>query len=142
MQATNGATPRLHKSSSAAALDDLIGSSLSSISRDGSSARGAGGAAIPPSVTLNALGASKTTVPLAGAPAGRTDSTGTATKKRLGELAAALSEPAVDKFLRCSVEDLTMVDIPVLLSDYKRMARVVARVQGHLSDLGLSTTDP
>mmetsp|Transcript_17886 Transcript_17886/g.46713 ORF Transcript_17886/g.46713 Transcript_17886/m.46713 type:complete len:471 (+) Transcript_17886:281-1693(+) len=47
----------------------------------------------------------------------------------LHELMAALREPPVAKFLASSVEDLQMVDIPLLLSDYKRMAKLTGQVK-------------
>lgn len=35
---------------------------------------------------------------------------------------------AIDKYLTCSVDDLTMRDIPVLLRDYQRLSRLVDRM--------------
>lgn len=42
----------------------------------------------------------------------------------MAELLAACAEPPVERFLTCSTEDLCMTDIPLLLADYKRMARL------------------
>lgn len=42
------------------------------------------------------------------------------------QLLAAAAEPPVDKFLQCDIEALSMSDIPLLLSDYKRLAALNA----------------
>lgn len=38
------------------------------------------------------------------------------------QLLAAVSEPPVTKFLHCTIEELGMADVPLLLADYKRLA--------------------
>lgn len=62
--------------------------------------------------TADVFGSSAGSVGVGGS---RTESTGSGGggRGRIGELVAAVSEPAVDKFLRCSVEDLTMVRVCV-----------------------------
>ena len=44
----------------------------------------------------------------------------------MDEMMSALSEPTVGKFVQCSVEQLTMTDIPLLLADYKRLSKLTA----------------
>lgn len=40
----------------------------------------------------------------------------------VAQLIAASQEPPVEKFLHCTIEELGMADIPLLLADYKRLA--------------------
>lgn len=47
----------------------------------------------------------------------------------LSELMGALEEPPVAKFTTCNVEELTMTDIPLLLADYKRIAKLAAKIK-------------
>lgn len=52
------------------------------------------------------------------------------------EVLRALHEPVVSKFLACSVEDLQMGDIPVLLADYKRIAGLQGKLQQFFKQQG------
>ena len=52
------------------------------------------------------------------------------------EVLHALHEPVVSKFLACSVEDLQMGDIPVLLADYKRIAGLQGKLQQFFKQQG------
>ena len=52
------------------------------------------------------------------------------------EVLHALHEPVVTKFLSCSVEDLQMGDIPVLLADYKRIAGLQSKLQQFFKQQG------
>jgi hypothetical protein len=52
------------------------------------------------------------------------------------EVLRALNEPLVAKFVSCNVEDLTMVDIPLLLADYKRVATMVGKLQTFFKQQG------
>ena len=42
------------------------------------------------------------------------------------QIIQALKEPPVAKLVECSIEELSMMDIPLLLSDYKRLAALVS----------------
>ena len=53
----------------------------------------------------------------------------------------ALKEPPVARFTQCSVEELSMLDIPVLLADYKRLAKLNGQVRGFFDTQGLSESD-
>eukprot|EP00038_Savillea_parva_P018022 m.22178 g.22178 ORF g.22178 m.22178 type:complete len:461 (-) comp3964_c0_seq1:246-1628(-) len=57
----------------------------------------------------------------------------------LKEFLSALGEPPVNKFLECSVEDLTMVDIPLLLADYKRIVKLTGKAKALLEDQGFKS---
>ena len=48
------------------------------------------------------------------------------------ELVQAMKEPAVAKLATCSVEDLGMGDIPLLLRDYQRMVKLATRLSAAL----------
>ena len=57
------------------------------------------------------------------------------------EMMRALKEPPVARFTQCSVEELSMLDIPVLLADYKRLAKLNGQVRGFFDTQGLSESD-
>lgn len=55
----------------------------------------------------------------------------------MDEMMSALSEPPVGKFMQCSVEQLTMTDIPLLLADYKRLSKLTTNIQAFFVEQGI-----